>query len=1070
MEIADRTNALTPSSPDELKKHLQRRPGVARILTMFGPAAIVLNLKHFRRFFIRPLGTCLFCVLSLVFTISSVAATPTQEIPVLGVGRTVERELAGGQVHSYRLNLAANQILYVSVEQKGIDVVVKLYAPDGTAVIEVDSPNGDQGPEPVHLILEAGGAYRLEVSSLENNARPGRYEATLVDLKEATPTNRTVFAAERAYDEAERLYNLPNRPSLVPVAQKYAEALALFRQANDKQGEFVTLRDLGAVHRFMGEFAQALALANQAFLVATALGDKLLQAQASDNIASAYRVMGDYDQALRTSEETLRLFQAAGATGEVAIRLQSIGEIYTYLGEQEKARDYYGRAIRIYQTVGNKKGEASALRSISVSYNYDENWPQSLSYARQSLALTQQISNPEQEALAHSYVGLEYARTGARTEATEHAAEALRLRRTVGNAEEATVLTNVGNLFGKLGEFEKAEVAFTDAVRIWREIGEKRGEAIALRHFSITRRGQGRLAEARANIEAAISLLEFMRDHAGTPEQQNSLIASLFDFYEIYIDLMMRQHAVDPKAGHDLTALAFSEKVKLRSLKDLLTIGRVDLGAAADGALLERERVANERITAGLDKLTKLLKGNFTERQKATAEKELELAQAEQRQVLAEIRRSSPRYSALTAPQTLAVGEIQSQVVDANTLMLEYALGADGSYLWAITPDGVQSYKLPPKDEIEAQALRVYHLLTQRQPVRELTAGQQEALVVAADRVFPTETARLSQMLLGPVATQLGSKRLLIVADGALQYLPFGVLPAPNLPGGTTAVKSSPLIIDHEIVNLPSASVLAVLRSEFASREPAPKPVAVLADPVYQPRDSRVKSRANGDTRAISSSPDAPRAAGSPAATGPPRRTRDGLDLTRLLFSRDEAEAIMAVAADRSALLALDFRANRRLAMSDELGQYRILHFSSHGLLESRRPELSGLVLSLVNEKGEPQEGFLRLHEIYNLRLNADLVVLSACQTALGRDVRGEGLVGLTRGFMYAGSPRVVASLWEVDDAATTELMKRFYRGLLERKLPAAAALRAAQIEMFQKKHWQAPYYWGAFVLQGEWK
>jgi CHAT domain-containing protein len=147
-----------------------------------------------------------------------------------------------------------------------------------------------------------------------------------------------------------------------------------------------------------------------------------------------------------------------------------------------------------------------------------------------------------------------------------------------------------------------------------------------------------------------------------------------------------------------------------------------------------------------------------------------------------------------------------------------------------------------------------------------------------------------------------------------------------------------------------------------------------------------------------------------------------------------------------------------------------MLHFSTHGLLDSRHPELSGLVLSLVDEVGQPQEGFLRLNEIYGLRLNADLVVLSACQTGLGRQVSGEGLIGLTRGFMYAGSKRVMASLWEVDDAATTELMKRFYKGVLQEKLPPAAALRAAQIEMLQRKHWQSPYYWGAFMLQGDWR
>jgi CHAT domain-containing protein len=324
--------------------------------------------------------------------------------------------------------------------------------------------------------------------------------------------------------------------------------------------------------------------------------------------------------------------------------------------------------------------------------------------------------------------------------------------------------------------------------------------------------------------------------------------------------------------------------------------------------------------------------------------------------------------------------------------------------------------------------------------------------------------------LLAPVAKQLGTKRLVIVADGMLQYLPFSVLPTPAMSATEITSDLKPLILDHEIVSLPSASVLAALRRELADRKPASKTVAVLADPVFETDDARVKLRLNSTGSAGRKNQST-----SPMSTlGRAIRSVRGDDgsvkLQRLLFSRDEAEAILSLTSNQLSLEALDFRANRKVAMSDELTQYRIVHFSTHGLLDSRHPELSGLVLSLVDEAGRRQDGFLRLQDIYTLRLNADLVVLSACQTGLGKDVRGEGLIGLVRGFMYAGAPRVIASMWEVDDAATTELMKRFYKGVLQKKLTPAAALRAAQIEMLKKSHWQSPYYWGAFVLQGEWR
>jgi CHAT domain-containing protein len=304
-------------------------------------------------------------------------------------------------------------------------------------------------------------------------------------------------------------------------------------------------------------------------------------------------------------------------------------------------------------------------------------------------------------------------------------------------------------------------------------------------------------------------------------------------------------------------------------------------------------------------------------------------------------------------------------------------------------------------------------------------------------------------MLLAPVAAGLGNKRLLVVSEGALQFLPFTSLLDPR--------SLQPLLAEHEVVNLPSASTLSVLRRELVGRKPAPRAMAVLADPVFRADDPRIAGR-NGEAGGLPQ--EIQRSAGE-----------SGLqDLVRLRGSRREAEWISSLAPAGSSLQALDFRASRATATSGELGRYRMLHFATHALLNSQHPELSGLVLSLVDERGRPQNGYLQAHEIYNLKLNADLVVLSACQTALGQDVRSEGVIGITRGFMYAGVPRVVASLWRVSDQATGELMRRFYEGMLARKLPPAAALRQAQLALSKDPDYAHPYYWAGFTLQGEWK
>jgi len=198
--------------------------------------------------------------------------------------------------------------------------------------------------------------------------------------------------------------------------------------------------------------------------------------------------------------------------------------------------------------------------------------------------------------------------------------------------------------------------------------------------------------------------------------------------------------------------------------------------------------------------------------------------------------------------------------------------------------------------------------------------------------------------------------------------------------------------------------------------------------------------------------------------------TRDGEQLARLAYSRTEAEAITGLLPGDRVKKVLDFDANRALVNSGELSQYRYVHFATHGLLDSKHPELTSIVLSLVDQNGNPEDGFFRAHEVYNLNLPAELVVLSACETGLGKEVRGEGLIGLTRGFMYAGAPRVIVSMWSVNDESTSQLMSTFYRGMLKEGKRASEALRAAQLEMLKQPRWQAPRYWAPFVLQGEWR
>lgn len=563
------------------------------------------------------------------------------------------------------------------------------------------------------------------------------------------------------------------------------------------------------------------------------------------------------------------------------------------------------------------------------------------------------------------------------------------------------------------------------------------------------------------------------------------LFAPRFEgYYKEYADLLIAQKQPD-------LAFQVMEGSRARTLLEFLENARINIDSGVEPGLLKRERSLRESISAKASYRIRLLDGLVAGEELAALDKQIGDLREQYEEVKTQIRLKSPAYAALSQPQPLTAKEVQEQLLDENTILLEYALGEGRSHVWALTENSLAVFDLPPRSVIDKAARNVYELLTA--PGRRLekeTPAQRRMRLAKAEADYSVAATELSQMILGPVAPLLDKKRLLIVSDGALQYLPFAALPSPRLPASAASTtlsgsqasskdgKNSPLVIGHEVVNLPSASTLAELRRIRLNRREPPRAVAVLADPVFDRHDERVQpspSRAGRATlktiasqtqRRLSFSEE--RLARSAADLG---LVRDGgVYLSRLLWTEREAAAILNVTPAGQSMEAVGFEANRATAISPSLAQYRIVHFATHALVDSKNPELSGLVLSLVNKGGQGEDGFLDLEQIYNLNLPVDLVVLSACDTALGEEIRGEGLIGLARGFMYAGASRVMASLWSVDDEVTSELMARFYKALLRDKMSPAAALRMAQIEVAKEKQWRSPFYWAGFQIQGEWK
>ncbi|HEX2268628.1 MAG TPA: CHAT domain-containing protein, partial [Pyrinomonadaceae bacterium] len=507
---------------------------------------------------------------------------------------------------------------------------------------------------------------------------------------------------------------------------------------------------------------------------------------------------------------------------------------------------------------------------------------------------------------------------------------------------------------------------YNQALAIFRNLNDLNSAAVALEGRARVYQQLGNLSESRKDIEESLSLVETVRARSGSQSLRASYLASREKAYEFYVDLLMQLHAKDANAGHDAEALQASERGRARSLLEMLNEAPADIQQGVGADLVQREREIRQSINAKAQRQIQLTAQNGNKQEIDTFAKEIRALEDEYQQVQVAIRKASPAYAALTQPQPLGLKEVQ-QLLDPDTVLLEYSLGDERSYLFAVTQDSLKTFALPKGDEIRKLAQQVSQSVTARSVVKSLeTPAQRQARIARADAEFEKAAADLGRMILAPAAPDLGTRRVVVIADGALQYVPFAAL---SLRAGYR-----PLILDNEIVSLPSASALAVQRQTLANRKPAPKALAVIADPVFSTRDSRFKSgttETTDDTRIIEH---------GPAGSG------TQLTIRRLPFTRQEADRILAVAPRGANLRAVDFRANRSIATSGELSNYRYVHFATHGYLDTSRAGLSAIVLSLVDETGKPQDGFLRTHDIYNLNLPAELVVLSACETGLGKD------------------------------------------------------------------------------------
>jgi CHAT domain-containing protein len=883
-------------------------------------------------------------------------------------------------------------------------------------------------------------------------------------------------------------------------------ALNLYTQTNNPRGIAATEDALGDLYMIQGQYKVALEhfqKAYQSFVVARTQDDK--NATAANSVAS--RAGSNASAATETATST------ADNGFNANLMLAKIGDTNYRLGQvQEASMAYLTMTVKKPETVAAKAtrrfgglgGIVSSISSGSTSIATPTSSAIGLLEVKKELDeyrvaivfMTYELgtgriafaNNEMETARKHFQNALDAGNGG--MPGVANLGQTRRFR--------TAARTSLGDVALREGRYKDAAKMFLDAAagaqkdnRLDLMWPAKRGLGRSLWMQAGQEKSAGKMREdALDAYREALKTIETIRSGSlRADESRSTFLATTKDVYDEAASAFAEMALLSQPAGAtapaplsgkalDYAAESFriTEAGRARSLLDMLgeVNGQITEGVPAD--LLKRKQDNLDRQQEIAQQLTGVSLASDQKEKPSQMDADLEKLQTEFDDIENQIRTASPRYAALTGAQPQTLADVQQKVLDDGTVLLEYSLGKDSSYLFAVTRTGASLFKLGPRSDLDKlatdfRAQLIPPKLQRRIVGINVAADQQRGLGLSqgpAENLgaFMTASNGLYQAAVAPASGVFGDKRLLVVADGALNYVPFEALIKTT--DGADYSALSYLIKTNEIVYAPSASVVAAIRQQRGSA--AGKNLLVVADPVFNADDPRFKAgggvQASGEARGLGLGLESAinDVTDSAATTG-------GLHLARLVGTRTEAEEIGKIAKTGGVQsdLWIDLNASEDNVRTRDINNYRVIHIATHGLLDAQRPQFTGVVLSLVGNKSN--DGFLRTDEIFNLKMNPSLVMLSACETGLGKEKRGEGVIGLTRAFMYAGAPTVGVSLWSVADKSTAELMTDFYKRYLgSTPAPASSAMREAQLGMISAKKYSAPFYWAPFVLVGEWR
>lgn len=1033
------------------------------------------------------ISICAYLLVATVARQTAVAQTCSPSGPLI-VGQKRVCPIGLNESHDYTVeNVEKGDFLHIEVEQRGVDVVLTLTGPNKFK-LERNWPSANQGFEYLSFEAPSRGIYHLKIV-VEKNSPPSPgsdYSVVLAQPKKAEAVDLSRARAEELFDQGRIQNDSKERINLLGQAVAewrksgdayglatgltswgfargatqevftnqqelfaiYEEALRLWEAYHQRQRQIQLLMFIGRIYDFNAQLNRSVEYYKQSltlYVKPDTPKSSELQASILNNLGTAQHRLEEDDDAIESLKAAIAALHDQGLEGREAVINNNLGQTYLDLGRLDEAEARFRQAQDIRRSPGfDREGWATTRQNQAILEVARKNLDKAESYAREALQLREKTPREFEAQHLLAYVMNLQGNAKEALSLYDHVLTFLERR----PAEKAITLMNVGRIYEDQGQSDKALALYQQAVKLLPAIDSPAVEWQVLFALGRSERDHNLFEAATEHLDKAYELTLKQGRRRINLNLRSSYLANTHGVVETFVDALM--HLADKRNDLSLSrkALEISEQGRSRTLIEMLKEAKVGIYRDVDPKLLEEAKDLEKQLKAADYQLQTRKFNQADPALREAAQTRVNLLTQQLESVDTKIRLAAKRFADLLTPEPFTFTQL-AKTLDKNTVALEFMLGDKQSYAWLISSSGIIDAKpMPPRSEIEDLANEFHQLIRDENPK------------------FADTGNRLRRALLDPFHDKFRNKNLLIIPDGALYYVPFAALPITNKKN----TKMHFLVEEQPITILSSLSTLVTQRENLDSRPGAERALMVFADPVYDFNDPPHRCENTPRNQTSEKRNQSIPQNGNVSRGG----SADVLKLPRIPQTQREMWTLLGLPFRGQKDRACGFDANIRNAEPTALAPYRYLHFAVHSEINSEQPERSGLVLSVFDENGkEVPEGVFRLRDIYRLNLQSDLVVLSACETIRGKEIRGEGIVGLTRGFMAAGARRVVTSLWRVSDRPeTVQLMKLFYQGLLNsrhRKSPSVA-LQEAQNRMLLRNPGLHPRYWAAFTIEGEYR